>query len=408
MSLETFASESTVQAATPTHKRGCLFYVKRGLAGLLILIVALCLLGLVYESSAEVRDRQTYLPPGQMLDVDGHQMHLLCSGTGSPTVILDGGETALWAWIQPTVAQSARVCSYDRAGYGWSEAGPEPRDAKAVASELHTLLDEAGVEPPYILVGHSFGGIYARVFRSLYPEDVVGMVLLDATHPDNFTRQGESLDTLRMASSVAAVLSRIGLMRLFAASQSFDLPAAENATLIANMSAAQYWDASRADAAAMASALDEGRAAGDLGNLPLAVLVALTYPEGRPRDTERALQLELAALSSNTLYEEIDGAGHITLLTNERYAGFVSEAIRAVIELRADGSAPGSIVAVRGRSPLRPFNNQPHKYAFRLPTINPVAAYSEPIESLNERGKSRWICQGCSAHPGRLDKRSRH
>jgi pimeloyl-ACP methyl ester carboxylesterase len=267
-----------------------------------------------------------------MVEVDGHQMHIYCTGEGSPTVILDAGAVALSAWVQPAISQSTRVCAYDRAGYGWSEPGPEPRDAQSLATELHTLLDEIRVEPPYVMVGHSFGGIYVRVFRSQYPDEVAGMVLLDATHPDNWDRQGESVETLQSAASVAPVLSRVGLMRLFTSTQNFDLPEAENAALKANMSSNQYWDAQLADSSAMPASLEQGRLAGELGDLPLVVLSAITYPEGQGRDTERSLQAELAGLSTNSIYQEIAGAGHITLLTDPQYAPFVADAIVQVVE----------------------------------------------------------------------------
>ena len=333
-------SPPAVEADNSSHKRGCLFYLKRGLLAVVILIIALSVLGFIYQTAAEASDREAYLPPGQMVEIDEHPMHILCTGEGSPTVILEAGAghfSATWAWVQPMVGQDTRVCAYDRAGYGWSEPAPEPRDAQRIAAELHTLLDMAAVEPPYVLVGHSLGGIYIRVYRSQYPDEVAGMVLVDATHPDNWERQGESIQTLQAMASVSTVLSRVGLMRLFFGGESFDLPEPDNGALKANIASSQYWDTQRADAAAMEASLDAGRAAGELGEMPLAVLVALTYPEGQGRDTERALQLELAALSTNSLYQEIDGAGHITLLTDKQYARLVSEAILQVIEAARTG-----------------------------------------------------------------------
>jgi pimeloyl-ACP methyl ester carboxylesterase len=332
MSTVVSATETSVQTQNDLRKRGCLFYVKRGLLVLVVLIIALTILGFVYQQVAEASDKQSYLPPGSIVTVDGRDMHILCSGEGNPTVILDAGAVALWAWIQPTVAQSTHVCAYDRAGYGWSEPGAEPRDAAHLATELHALLDAAGVEPPYVMVGHSFGGIYARVYRGQYPDEVVGMVLVDATHPDTWERQGQSIETLRAMADVSAVLSRVGLMRLYAAGQRFDLPEPDSAALLANMASSQYWDTQRADTAAMSMSLEQGRATGDLGDLPLAVLAAVDYPEGTGRNTELALQNELAALSSNSIYQEIAGARHITLVTDAQYASFVAEAVIQVVE----------------------------------------------------------------------------
>ena len=118
----------------------------------------------------------------QKVDVGGHSLNLLIGGQGSPAVVFEGGFGAgisSWSTVQKEVAAFARTVSYDRAGLGQSELGPRPRAAKQIATELHTALEKAGIKPPYVLVGHSFGGIYVRVFADMYPKDVVGMVLLD-------------------------------------------------------------------------------------------------------------------------------------------------------------------------------------------------------------------------------------
>ncbi|MEZ4672557.1 MAG: alpha/beta hydrolase [Anaerolineae bacterium] len=332
---------NNVMAEKVPSRRGCLFYVTRLLKWLGIALVTLILLGVIYQTVATEADKRAYSPAGQLYAVNDHQMHLYCTGEGSPTVILDAGAVAMWAWIQPTVAQSTRVCSYDRAGYVWSEPGPEPRDAQHIAADLHSLLEVAGVTPPYIIAGHSLGGLYARVFSHSYPGEVIGMVLLDATHPDTWERQGESVSALQMASSVSTVLARVGLMRLFTASQNFDLPEAENALLKADASSNQYWDSQRADTAALPATLEQGRAAGSLGDVPLVVLAAITRTKDQGQDIERALQQELAALSTNSVYREIEGAGHITLLTDNHYASFVSEAIVQVLTAVRTGNPLG-------------------------------------------------------------------
>ena len=118
----------------------------------------------------------------QKVDVGGHSLNLLVGGQGSPAVVFEGGfgvGIASWSTVQKEVATFARTVSYDRAGIGQSELGPKPRSAKQIATELHTALEKAGVKPPYVLVGHSFGGKYGRVFAEMYPKEVVGMVLLD-------------------------------------------------------------------------------------------------------------------------------------------------------------------------------------------------------------------------------------
>ncbi|MBK9121629.1 MAG: alpha/beta hydrolase [Chloroflexi bacterium] len=313
------------------HRRGCLALVGRLAKWFGIVLLALMVLGAVYQVAATEADRRAFAPRGQLYDVGGYPMHLYCTGEGSPTVVLDAGAVGLSAWVQAEVAQTTRVCAFDRAGYGYSDARPEPRDALHRAAELHGLLAAAGIEPPYVLAGHSLGGLFSRVYQRQYPDEVAGLVLIDATHPDTFERQGESIQTMQAMASISSVAARVGLMRLVAGGSSFSLPESDNAALKAEMGTNQYWDSQRADLDAFEATLAQGRDSGALNDLPLAVLVALTYPEGPSRDTERALQVELAALSSNTVYEEIEGAGHNTLLTDKRYAAQVSEAIDAVV-----------------------------------------------------------------------------
>ena len=119
--------------------------------------------------------------------MDRRQVHLLCQGQGSPAVVLESGipGTALgWASVIEDIASFARVCAYDRAGYGWSEAGPEPRTISNITRELRDLLRTAQVGPPYVLVGHSFGGLVVQVYASRFPDEVAGMVLVDSSHPE--------------------------------------------------------------------------------------------------------------------------------------------------------------------------------------------------------------------------------
>src|SRR5688572_9722843 len=125
-------------------------------------------------------------PPGRLIDLGGWRVHLHCTGDvrpSQPTVILEAGSgdfSVDWSLVQPDVARFARVCSYDRAGAGWSDLGPRPRTMHQLVSELHTLLEKAGERPPYVLVGHSFGGWLVRLYRTMYPADVAGMVLVEA------------------------------------------------------------------------------------------------------------------------------------------------------------------------------------------------------------------------------------
>ena len=141
--------------------------------------------GATYEAIMAAGDDKRYPPPGQLVDVGGYRLHLHCIGQGSPTVVLDAGLGAFsldWGAVQPQIATSTRVCAYDRAGLGWSEPGPTPRSPQQFADELHALLTNAGVEGPYVLVAHSISGKTARLFASQHPNEVAGMVLVDARH----------------------------------------------------------------------------------------------------------------------------------------------------------------------------------------------------------------------------------
>ncbi len=129
--------------------------------------------------------------PGRLVDAGGLRLHLHCMGSGTPAVVMEaalGGSSISWSLIQPEVARLTRACSYDRAGFGWSEAGPMPRTAGRVADELRVLLDRGGVPPPFVLVGHSFGGLVMRIFAARHRSDVAGLVLVDPAHPEDWVR----------------------------------------------------------------------------------------------------------------------------------------------------------------------------------------------------------------------------
>ena len=130
-------------------------------------------------------------PPGRLIDAGGHRLHLRATGRGSPVVVLDaalGGSSVSWTFVQPAVAEFTRVVAYDRAGFGWSDPGPLPRTAGRIADELVTALTNAGEPPPYLLVGHSFGGLVARIVASRYRDEVAGLVLVDPAHPEDWVR----------------------------------------------------------------------------------------------------------------------------------------------------------------------------------------------------------------------------
>jgi pimeloyl-ACP methyl ester carboxylesterase len=156
----------------------------------LIWIFGLLLLGAVtgtiYQKLGLRRDSKIHPPPGRLIDVGTHRLHVLEKGQGSPTIVLEAGlmSTVLsWSEIQRTLARSYRVVSYDRAGLGWSDLGPMPRTSERMVTELHTLLERAAIPPPYVLVGHSFGGLTMPLFAARYPQEAAGVVLVDPVTP---------------------------------------------------------------------------------------------------------------------------------------------------------------------------------------------------------------------------------
>jgi pimeloyl-ACP methyl ester carboxylesterase len=160
------------------------------LLGLVALISTLALAGMIYQVIATRLNQKKYPPPGRLVDVGGYRLHIHCSGpddANGPTVVMDAGigECSLgWDLVQPEIAKFARVCTYDRAGLGWSDPAPTPRTSQQIVSDLHALLTNAEIEPPYVLVGHSFGGLNARLYASQFPDEVAGMVLVDSAHED--------------------------------------------------------------------------------------------------------------------------------------------------------------------------------------------------------------------------------
>jgi pimeloyl-ACP methyl ester carboxylesterase len=163
--------------------------------GLLILLLGLVFYGLIREARLRNEYRAEYPAPGKLVTINGHDIHLYCVGDGTPTVVfesdLDQYGSLSWNAVQGEIGKMTRSCSYDRSGIMWSEPGPRPRDGATIATELKATLNKAGEEGPYILVGHAFGGVYARIFAGENPDDVCGMVLLESGHPEMLTRFSE-------------------------------------------------------------------------------------------------------------------------------------------------------------------------------------------------------------------------
>lgn len=271
---------------------------------------------------------------GRLVDVGPYRLHLQCFGTGTPTVVIEpggGASAATLGWITPAVARETRVCVYDRAGRGWSDPAAIPPDGAQVAADLHTLLDNARVPGPYVLAGHSFGGLYVQAFAARYPHQVAGLVLVDSTAPGSGPVPPPPSDSYSVVKRVSALLSttaRVGLPRLLTGMSPSDLPQQSQAELQATASTPEE----------VAGVIEEyavagrsTRAAGQLTSLdgkPLVVLTAdLGTAPGWGEDQDA-----MARLSTNSRHDVVDGATHATLVEDPEHAAEVSQAIVDVVE----------------------------------------------------------------------------
>jgi pimeloyl-ACP methyl ester carboxylesterase len=313
-------------------------WVGKALLWLVAVLLLLAVVGAVYQAVATRRAESAYPPPGEMVGVGGHELHIHCAGRGSPTVVLEaasGATSAQWVRVQQRVSETTRVCAYDRAGMGWSEGGPELRDADRVAGELHALLDEAGIEAPYVLAGHSYGGLYAQAYAARYPGEVAGVALVESSHPDQFERlpeARESYEQTRRLFAVAPWLARTGVVRLFGLSPAPpELPERQREQIDALAPSARQVAATAAEFRATPRSTAQARGLRGVGNKPLAVVSAGT----QPRDW-LGLQEELAALSSDSSHRVVEGATHVSVLHDPDDAKITGEAIVGVVEAARD------------------------------------------------------------------------
>jgi pimeloyl-ACP methyl ester carboxylesterase len=340
-----------------TGWQGCLLGI-----GIIVgtLSLFLCLVvGLIWAGSNRARAelKAKYPPPGQMVDVGGYQLHVNCQGAsepGVPTVVLEAGAgefSLTWDQVQRQVAEFARVCTYDRAGLGWSERGPNPRIAPYVVDEFDTLLKATGVEPPYVLVGHSMGALYTRFYFYQYPDRVAGMVLVDGGHEETYRRLPEALvradAQTKQILRIPQVLSAVGLFARDPAGISSDFlpPKAPGTEETYNAIVAMspwYFSTLIEEHAAAEESYTVVRNLPDrsLGKLPLVVISAgasqvpdllnLTAEEQAALTTVQAeLQADLADLSSNSRQVLAEDAGHYVHIEQP---DLVIEAIREVMD----------------------------------------------------------------------------
>lgn len=316
-----------------------------------IVLVGLCLcLGLiaymlVRESIARSKYRAEYPPPGQMVSLDTHDIHLHCTGGGKPVVVFESDIDQLgslsWSFIQSGVEKFTRACSYDRAGIMWSKPGPRPRDGETIASELGAVLDAAGEDGPYVLVGHAFGGAYVRIFAGENPDAVCGMVLVDSSHPDQFARFAEigieKEIPEKQIRPLILLLSYLGMPGRFKGPR-YSMPSEvynPQQAFLPKSSMAWFDESVEAP-----NTLAQAGQYESLGDLPLIVLASARPTSvkvaGRDvQDTWLELQQELTLLSGNSEIRMLPESGHYIQFDQPQV---VVEAVRDVVQRCVEAS----------------------------------------------------------------------
>lgn len=282
-------------------------------------LLAVASVGGGFQTVGEAVDAQVTSMPGTLIDVGDHSLHLSCSGSGESTVVLEAGGSAKASDLEQlstAVARDARVCVYDRAGRGWSEAAATSAHGAQIATDLHTLLHRAQIPGPYVLAGHSFGGLYVQMFAAQFPDEVAGMVLIDSTAPDaRASGYAERPFVLNRAFALVSASTGLGLSHLFGVTARDVLSSIE-----------EYADAG--DAVRHAASLV------DFGNKPLFVVTA-----GSGSDAAWvAAQDRMAALSSNSAHITVDGADHVALVSEQDAAATTARAILDVVEAVRSGA----------------------------------------------------------------------
>jgi pimeloyl-ACP methyl ester carboxylesterase len=310
-----------------------------------VLLVGLCLFLaliaylLVRESITRSKYRAEYPPPGKMVSLDTHDIHLYCVGAGSPTVVfeadIDEYGSLSWDSVQGEIGKFTRACSYDRAGIMWSEPGPLPRDGEMIASELGAVLDMAGEDGPYVLVGHAFGGVYVRIFAGQNPDDVCGMVLVDSSHPEmltHFAEYGVEKEIPgKQIRPLILLLSHLGMPGRFKGNVYNLSPDVYDPTQAFLPESSMAWFDETVEGP---NTLAQAGQYEYLGDMPLIVLAAARSSQ-ELQQVWLELQQELTLLSENSEFRALQEAGHYIQFDQPQE---VVEAVRDVVRRCAETS----------------------------------------------------------------------
>jgi pimeloyl-ACP methyl ester carboxylesterase len=351
-------NDATPGAESRTLKCRTWRKIKYFLSGLVALVLSLAIIGAIYQYVASSRDLRTYSPPGVFVQVNGYKMHIYCAGGingAGPTVILESGLNDGWlSWykVQPAIARFASVCSYDRAGVGWSDAQPDQPDSQNIALRLHSLLHNAGIKPPYILVGHSIAGIHVRVYQKMYPNDVAGIVLVDPSHPDEMNRLPSQFrkgrGQRRLKFELLELAMPFGIPRF--TGRCGEGPAEIRNLLRTAQCRTRWMETQEAEFDAFDKSADEGRATGSFGAMPLVVLSHDPKIGGRPgalaaNVAEQAevawgqMQEELSHLSTSGNRIVAEGSAHYIQFDRP---DLVIDAVHQAVEASRNGVVTNS------------------------------------------------------------------
>lgn len=315
-------------------------YALYGVGGIVAAVLLLAAIAAAYNAYADARDRQRFTPPGQRIEIAGRKLHLHCTGPigryGQPTVVLIAGlgtSTLGWSLVQPEIEKRARVCSYDRVGLGYSDADPTfaPRPGSKMAEELHALLEYGGVQPPYLLVGHSIGGFVVRAYFNRHPKELIGAVIVDGSSEfmeerfdgrDWQAKWQTRIDAEHDRSSRERLLTALGITKWMLRQQVKAVPSPVSAAVVDatlfQKNQPTYFRAALAEMEGIAQTIAEVKKRGGLGELPTIVLTAgKAHPladAARAKEMQRIwiqeLQPQLAHLSTRGKQIVVD-SGHM-------------------------------------------------------------------------------------------------